>query len=93
MTYKLKFVPSAWKEWQRLAPPVKAQFKKKLEQRLHHPKVPKAKLSGYSSVYKIKLRAAGYRLIYEVVGDVLVVYVLAVGKRDKDKVYKSLKDQ
>jgi len=37
--------------------------------------------------YKIKLRKAGYRLIYRVVDDRLVVIVLAVGKRERDEAY------
>ncbi|MEX2517266.1 MAG: type II toxin-antitoxin system RelE/ParE family toxin [Gammaproteobacteria bacterium] len=90
MTYKLKFVPSALKEWKKLSAPVKTQFKKKLGERLVNPKVPAASISGFNSVYKIKLRAAGYRLVYEVVDDELIVYVLAIGKREKDKVYTTL---
>lgn len=90
MTYKLKFVPAALKEWKKLGAPIKSQFKKKLEERLENPRVPSAKLSGYDSVYKIKLRTAGYRLAYEVVDDELIVYVLAVGKREKGKAYTAL---
>ena len=90
MSYKLKFLPLALKEWQKLAPPIKAQFKKKLAERLETPHVPSARLHGYDNVYKIKLRTAGYRLAYEVIDQEVVVYVLAVGKRDKDAVYKKL---
>ncbi|MCL1123035.1 type II toxin-antitoxin system RelE family toxin [Shewanella surugensis] len=90
MTYKLKYLPQALKEWNKLAPPIKTQFKKKLAERLEHPHVPSAKLKGYESVYKIKLRTAGYRLAYEVIDNEIVVYVLAIGKRDKDAVYKKL---
>jgi len=90
MTYKLKFVPAALKEWDKLAPSLKEQFKKKLAERLQHPHIPASKLSGYESVYKIKLRSAGYRLVYEVQDDVLVVFVLAVGQRDKGSVYKNV---
>lgn len=91
MTYKLKFLPAALREWEKLGGPVKSQFKKKLAARLEAPRVPADKLSGYESVYKIKLRSAGYRLAYEVVDDELIVIVLAVGKRDKGKVYPVLK--
>ncbi|BDF94872.1 type II toxin-antitoxin system RelE/ParE family toxin [Pseudoalteromonas sp. KAN5] len=90
MTYKLKFLPAAQKEWNKLAPPIKSQFKKKLIERLENPHVPASKLRGFDSVYKIKLRTAGYRLAYEVIDDEVVVYVLAIGKRDKDAVYKKL---
>ena len=43
-----------------------------------------------ASSYKIKLRTAGYRLAYEVIDEEIVVYVLAIGKRDKDAIYKKL---
>jgi len=51
MNYKLKFLPTAHKEWK-------------------------------------KLRASGYRLVYEVVDDEVMIFVIAVGKRDKNIVYK-----
>ncbi|WOG29920.1 type II toxin-antitoxin system RelE/ParE family toxin [Endozoicomonas sp. 8E] len=91
MTYKLKFLPAAMKEWNKLASPLRNQFKKKLAERLENPHVPSAKLKGYDNVYKIKLRTAGYRLAYEVIDEEIVVYVLAIGKRDKDAVYKTLR--
>ena len=90
MTYKLKFLPAAKKEWDKLAEPLKKQFKKKLAQRLENPHVPSAKLKGYDSVYKIKLRTAGYRLAYEVIDNEVVIYVLAVGTRNKNTIYKKL---
>ena len=90
MTYKLRFLPIALKEWNKLGAPIRSQFKKKLAERLEEPRVKADKLSGYDSVYKIKLRSAGYRLAYEVVDDELLVYVLAVGKREKGKIYSSL---
>ncbi|MFP4683717.1 MAG: type II toxin-antitoxin system RelE family toxin [Ectothiorhodospira sp.] len=91
MTYKLQFLPVALKEWEKLGGPVKNQFKKKLAARLENPRVPADRLTGYDSVYKIKLRSAGYRLVYEVVDEALIVYVLAIGKRDKGRIYAVLK--
>jgi mRNA interferase RelE/StbE len=93
MTYKLKFLPKALKEWYRLSPPIRSQFKKKLGERLINPKVSPDKSTGYDSVYKIKLRTAGYRLAYEVIDAEVVVYVLAIGKRDKNEIYKKLKNR
>ena len=60
---------------------------KKLTQRLANPPVPAAKLFGLPDCYKIKLRSAGFRLVYRVFDDRIVVQVIAVGKRDKDEVY------
>ncbi len=93
MTYRLKFLPKAWKEWNKIAPPIRAQFKKKLEERLVNPRVASDKLTGYDNVYKIKLRSAGCRLAYEVLDEEVVVYVLAVGKREKNKIYNKLKQR
>ena len=90
MTYKLKLLPAAKKEWDKLADPLKKQFKKKLIERLENPHVLYAKLKGYDSVYKIKLRTAGYPLAYEVIDDEIVIYVLVVGKRYKNAIYKKL---
>lgn len=93
MIYKLKFLPVALKEWEKLGGPIRSQFKKKLAERLENPKVQADKLRGYDSVYKIKLRSVGYRLVYEVVDGELVVYVIAVGKREKGRVYSVLKQR
>ncbi|CAH8241928.1 Qin prophage; mRNA interferase toxin RelE (fragment) [Vibrio aestuarianus] len=64
------------------------QFKKKLIERLANPHVPASKLSGSENMYKIKLRQSGYRLVYKVEDDVLIVTVLAVGKRERSDVYR-----
>lgn len=90
MSYKLQFNPKALKEWNKLNNTIKEQFKKKLKERLETPKVPKDKLSGFEQVYKIKLRNLGYRLVYEVRDEEIVILVLTVGKRENDKVYKNL---
>ncbi|MDG2961700.1 type II toxin-antitoxin system RelE family toxin [Exercitatus varius] len=88
MTYKLKFHEKALKEWKKLGTPVKEQFKKKLLERLENPHVPADRLHGFAtSLYKIKLRAAGYRLVYEVNDREILVLVLSVGKRERDKAY------
>ncbi|RBM46986.1 type II toxin-antitoxin system mRNA interferase toxin, RelE/StbE family [Vibrio tarriae] len=87
MTYKLEFKKSALKEWKKLAVPLQQQFKKKLIERFENPHVPSAKLSGAENIYKIKLRQSGYRLVYQVENDIIVVTVLAVGKRERSEVY------
>ncbi|MFX8782238.1 type II toxin-antitoxin system RelE/ParE family toxin, partial [Acinetobacter baumannii] len=67
-------------------------FKKALARRLEDPIVATARLSGLSLVcYKIKLRSLGYRLIYTVEENELIVLVLTVNRRDT--VYKKLSAQ
>ena len=87
MSYELRFKTEALKEWKRLGAPVREQFKKKLAERLATPHVPASRLHGARNRYKIKLRGAGYRLVYEVRDAELVVTVIAVGRRDRGEVY------
>ncbi len=89
MTYKLKFLPSAQKEWNKLGSTIREQFKKKLAKRLENPHVPASKLHGFDCTYKIKLRSVGYRLVYEVDDGEIVVFVIAVGKRENNAVYST----
>ncbi len=93
MTYKLKFIPSALKEWKKLAPPIQKQFKKKLLDRMENPHNIANQLRGFSSVYKIKLRSVGYRLVYEVNDSEITIFVIAVGKREKGLVYSKIEER
>lgn len=87
MRFNLRFKAAALEEWQRLDATLRTQFKNKLAERLDNPRIPAAKLSGHPDRYKIKLRSAGYRLVYEVRDAEVVVVVIAVGKRERNQVY------
>ncbi len=91
MSYRLKFFKSALKEWKKLDPVVKNQFKKQLERRLENPHVVTSRLRGYKNLYKIKLRSLGYRLAYVVKEKEITIFVVSVGRRDK--IYELLKDK
>ncbi len=88
--YRLKFLPEALDEWNALDGSVKAVLRKLLKKRLEQPHVPGAVLHGeLRDCYKIKLLKQGYRLVYQVEDDVLVVLVLAVAKREDLAAYRS----
>jgi mRNA interferase RelE/StbE len=87
MTYRLRFLEDAEKEWRKLDANTRSQFQKKLVARLEHPRVPSAQLRGSRNRYKIKLRSVDYRLVYEVRDADIVVLVITVGRRDKDEIY------
>ncbi|HYP68379.1 MAG TPA: type II toxin-antitoxin system RelE/ParE family toxin [Thiobacillaceae bacterium] len=89
MSYELGFLEEALKEWRRLDNSTREQFKTKLAERLTSPHVPSARLSGHKDRYKIKLRSIGYRLVYEVRDNEFIVVVVAVGKRERNAVYKA----
>ena len=88
-TYKLRFHVLALREWQQLDASVREPFKKKLAERLLTPRVTSAALHGMPDCYKIKLRDLGYRLVYRVDSDKVVLVVLAVGKRQRSEVYET----
>lgn len=62
---------------------------KKLKERLENPRVPASQLHGRKDQYKIKLRGAGYRLVYRVEDDIVTVTVIGVGKRENDDIYNA----
>lgn len=89
MSYSLEFLAPALREWKKLNSTVREQFKKKLAERLDNPRLTAAQLRGSKDRYKIKLRDAGYRLVYSVDDTAIVVTVIAVGRRDRNVVYKA----
>ncbi|MCE6002711.1 type II toxin-antitoxin system RelE/ParE family toxin [Acinetobacter pittii] len=89
MSYNLDFLEEALEEWNKLNPSIKQPMKKKLMKVLENPRIPKNKLSGHPNRYKVKLRSVGYRLVYEVIDDEVVVLVIAVGKRENNAVYNT----
>lgn len=91
MSYKLKFLPSALKEWNKIGPMIREQLKKKLQERLDEPVVPADRLHGFKNHYKIKLRSSGYRLVYEVENKEVSIIVITVGKREGSEVYLKAK--
>ena len=83
-------MPEALKEWYQLDGSIKLIFRKALTKRLIQPKVPGSELHGdLKDCYKIKLLKHGYRLVYTIGDQELVVLVLAVDKRENSIAYQS----
>lgn len=84
MTYRLTFSDRARKQWNKLDAVVRSQFQAVIARRVEEPHVPSARLRGRwpGPRYKIKLKAVGYRLVYEVRDDQVLIIVIAVGRRD-----------
>ncbi|WP_374524960.1 type II toxin-antitoxin system RelE/ParE family toxin [Sphingopyxis sp.] len=87
-TYRLTFLRDAKKEWDKLASPLRKQLEKKLRERLDTPRVEADRLHGLPDCYKIKLRSAGYRLVYRVFDDRIVVQIVAIGKCERNEAYE-----
>ena len=88
MTYSLEFDQRALKEWHKLGDTIQQQFKKKLAEILENPRIEANRLRDLPDCYKVKLRSAGYRLIYQVIDQDIVVFVVAIDKRENEAAYR-----
>lgn len=86
--YGVEWDPKALKELRKLDGEIRLQFLRKLQERQSNPRVPSDALHGMKDHYKIKLRSAGYRLVYRVEDGRIVIVVVAVGKRERSAVYE-----
>lgn len=93
MTYELEFDRRALKEWNKLGDTVRQQFKKKLAEVLENPRIEANRLSELPDCYKVKLKSAGYRLIYQVLDHEILVFVVAIGKREREAAYEVAQDR
>ena len=82
-TYQVEFNKTAKKEWDNLTPTIQNTLAKKIKTLTTNPRIQKNALSGAKDCYKIKLAKSGFRLVYKVVNEELVIIVMGVGKRDK----------
>lgn len=92
-SYALEFDLRAQKEFRKLDAQLQLQFARKLKERLAQPRVEKDKLTGMPDCYKIKLRSAGYRLVYRIIDERVVVVVIALGKRERNDVYTTARSR
>jgi mRNA interferase RelE/StbE len=93
MTYSLEFDRRALKEWNKLGDTLRQQLKKKPAEVLENPRIEANRLRQLPDCYKLKLRNAGYRLIYQVLDHEVVVFVVAIGKREREVVYQDAQDR
>ncbi|QWA09835.1 type II toxin-antitoxin system RelE/ParE family toxin [Sodalis ligni] len=90
MSYELEFEEHALKEFKNWARRY-GSSSKEVKEILVNPHIPANRLSGMPDCYKIKLRSAGYRLVYQAIDEEVIVLVLAVGKRERSEVYNAAK--
>ena len=93
MIYSLEFDERALKEWRKLGDTIREQLKKKLAAILLNPRVEANRLHSLPDCYKIKLRSSGYRLIYQVMDHEVVVFVVAVDKREGEGAYRKASER
>lgn len=88
MAYAIRVHEDFIDELNKLDHAIKLQLRKKLDKVVENPHIPKNRLSGdLHNCYKIKLRRAGVRLVYQVNDDEIYILLLTVGKRADNEVY------
>ncbi len=94
--YDYKFHPEAEKELEKLNRTIQILFSKKLKQILKSPEIGKdlgnknnLKLAGLKKIYFDGKR---YRIVYEIIDNELILYIVAIGKRDNFEVYKKVNE-
>lgn len=93
MGFSIEFEPDALKDWYKLQTAPRERFKRMLAKRLDNPRVASSIVSGFDgNVYRLKLASEGLRLIYVVLDEDQVIYIVAVGKREDFLVYRKAKD-
>ena len=92
MPYRLELTRHSAKQLRKLPEVIQRQLTAKIEERLLNPRVPGDALSGdLAGLYRVKLKAAGIRLVYEVQDERLILLVISVGKRENRNVYRDAK--
>jgi len=93
MIYSLEFDARALKEWHKLGDTVRQQLKRKLAAIVLNPRIEANRLHSLPDCYKIKLRSSGYRLVYQVLDHEIVVFVVAVDKREGEEAYRKASER
>ncbi|MGX2951084.1 type II toxin-antitoxin system RelE family toxin [Ursidibacter sp. B-7004-1] len=90
MAYSIKVHDDFVEELNKLDATIKAQLRKKLDKVVENPHIPKNRLAGdLHNCYKIKLKRAGVRLVYQVNDNEIYILLLTVGKRADNEVYNT----
>ncbi|EBS5119658.1 type II toxin-antitoxin system RelE/ParE family toxin [Salmonella enterica subsp. enterica serovar Telelkebir] len=86
MIYTVKLRHDALREWMKPDKAIQQQFAKKLKKCSEKPHIPSAKPGGLKDCYRITLCAPGFRLAYQVTDNMLIIAVVAAGKRERGSV-------
>ena len=93
MSYVIKFHPEAEKKFLELDKGVRERVAKQLIKIASHPELGERlgnrngiDLSGYRKMYAEKKKI---RIVYEVVENEILIYIMAIGERDDMTVYKT----
>ncbi|MBN1770786.1 MAG: type II toxin-antitoxin system RelE/ParE family toxin [Deltaproteobacteria bacterium] len=81
MPYRVEWSPQAWREFQVLDGVIQRRLAAAVDGLAQNPRPPGAKRMHGRASDVWRIRVGDYRLLYQIRGDVLVVFVVKVGHR------------
>lgn len=94
MAYRVEFLPEAAREFEALDGSLKKVAAKQINKLAERPELgePLGKrmgidLTGYRKIYFGK---AGYRIVYEIQQQKLVILIIGIGKRERAEIYREV---
>ena len=94
MAYKIEFLPDAAREFDALDGALKKLAAKQLDKIAERPELGETlgkrmgiDLTGYRKTYFGK---KGYRIVYEIQRQRLVVLIIGIGKREREEIYREI---
>jgi mRNA interferase RelE/StbE len=93
MVYKIEFLPDAEKDFDALDGSIRKEVTKKIDALADNPFLGKPLGKKYgvdlTGFYKLYVSKKKYRIVYRLIGKhIEVIEIVAIGKRDKEEVYK-----
>lgn len=80
-TYHVHFRESARRDFAKLPPPIKGRIGRAIDELAQQPRPAGALLLSGSASPTWRIRVGDYRVVYEILGDKLIVLVVGVGHR------------
>jgi mRNA interferase RelE/StbE len=94
MAYKVEFLPDAAREFDALDGSLKKLAAKQIDKLAERPELGESlgkrmgtDLTGYRKIYFGK---KGYRIVYEIQHQRLVVLIIGIGKRERAEIYREI---
>ena len=92
MAYKVEFLPEAAREFEALDGSLKRVAAKQIDKLVERPELGEhlgkrmgIDLTGY---WKIYFGKKGYRIVYEIQRERLVILIIGIGKRERAEIYR-----
>jgi len=88
MNYKVIFIEDVYKDLQKLDKSLQIEILKVIKKLEENPYLGKPLKGNLKNFYKIYVFRKKYRIVYTLEENNLIILIVGIGKRDKEKIYK-----